>query len=64
MTLQAAPFCDPANFPPFPGLGSWGRPGLGAGQAHKITNLQDRDGTPIGVEIKLHGGYFARSLGN
>ena len=62
--VQAAPLSDAADFAPFPGLGSRGRPGLGAGQAHKVANLQDWYGSSIGVEIKLHGGFFAQSLGD
>jgi hypothetical protein len=45
-------------------LSSWGRPGLGAGQPHKVSDLEDRDGSPIGAEIKLHAGFFAQSLGD
>jgi hypothetical protein len=49
---------------PSPGPSSWCRPGLGAGHAHKVNNLEDWNGSSLGVEIKLHGGYFAQSSGD
>ena len=62
--LQAAPVCDLADSPPFPGLSGWGRPGLNAGQPHKVANLQDWYRSSISAEIKLYGCYFAQSLGD
>jgi len=60
--IQIPPFSDAADSSPLSGLGSGDRAGLGAGQPHKVTDLQDRDGAPIGAEIKLHGVHFAQSL--
>jgi hypothetical protein len=62
--IQRTPFRDATNFAPFPCLGGWGSTGLASGQPHKVANLEDWDGTPIGAEIKLHGRHFAQSLGD